>query len=328
MTNNRRALVCASIGALLTSVGAIVPATALAQDYPTKPIKIVVAFGPGGGSDTLARMLGQKMAETFKQSVVIENRPGAGGSIGTREVQKAAPDGHTLILATSSTHGINPWVIKNVGYDAVKDFTHIAVFANTDYALAVPASSPYKTLQDLIGDAKGKSIDYASSGNGSTSHLAGALLGQMTKANLVHVPYKSSDTARTDVLGGQVAFMFDNTAIFLPFAKGGKVRLLATSGPTRSNAAKDIPTLAEAGVPGFEVMGWFALTGPANMPPAVVATLNREVQRIMALPDIRDKMATLGFDSMPMGIAESPAYVNAQLGRYKAMVQAAGAQAD
>ena len=299
-----------------------------ADSYPNRPIKIVVAFGPGGGSDTLARMLGQKLSETFKQTVVIENKPGAGGAIGTREVQKAAPDGYTLILATSSTHGINPWVIKNVGYDAIKDFTHVAVFANTDYALAVPANSPYKTLADLVNDAQTKKLDYASSGNGSTSHLAGALLGQMTKANLVHVPYKSSDTARTDLLGGQVAFMFDNTAIFLPFAKGGKLRILATSGPTRSNATRETPTLTEAGVPGFEVMGWFALTGPSSMPPAVVATLNKEVQRIMALPDIRDKMATLGFDSMPMGVAESPAYVALQLGRYKAMVQAAGAQAD
>ena len=328
MPTTRRIFGSSTFALVLSSLVLIMPLATKAQDYPSKPIKIVVAFGPGGGSDTLARMLGQKMAETFKQPVVIENRPGAGGSIGTREVQKAAPDGYTLILATSSTHGINPWVIKNVGYDAIKDFTHIAVFANTDYALAVPANSPYKTLQELVAASKTKPIDYASSGNGSTSHLAGALLGQMTKANLVHVPYKSSDTARTDVLGGQVAFMFDNTAIFLPFAKGGKVRLLATSGPSRSAAAKDIPTLAEAGVPGYEVMGWFALTGPANMPPAVVATLNREVQRIMAQPDIREKMATLGFDSMPMGVTESPAYVSTQLGRYKAMVQAAGAQAD
>ena len=302
---------------------------ALAQDvYPSKPIKLVVAFAPGGGSDTLARMLGQKMSESFKQPVIIENKPGAGGSIGTRDVQKATPDGYTLILATSSTHGINPWVIKNVGYDAVKDFTSIAIFANTDYALAVPAASPYKTLADLLAAGKTKPIDYASSGNGSTSHLAGALLGQMSKTSLVHVPYKSSDTARTDVLGGQVAFMFDNTAIFLPHAKAGKVRILATSGPTRSQAAKDTPTLIEAGVPGFEVMGWFAVMGPANMPAPVVALLNKEVQRIMALPEIRERMATLGFESMPMGVPESGKYIATQLMAYKNMVTTAGAQAD
>jgi tripartite-type tricarboxylate transporter receptor subunit TctC len=297
-------------------------------DYPNKPIKIVVAFGPGGGSDTLARMLGQKLQETFKQTVIIENKPGAGGSIGTREVQKAAPDGYTLILATSSTHGINPFVIKNVGYDAVKDFTHIAVFANTDYALAVPTNSPYKSLGDLIKGGKTKQIDYASSGNGSTSHLAGALLAQKTQTNLIHIPYKSSDTARTDVLGGQVAFMFDNTAIFLPHAKAGKVRLLATSGLTRSLAAKDTPTLNESGVPGYEVMGWFALTGPAGMPAAIVTKLNQEVNRIMALFDIKEKMLTLGFESMPMGVAESPAYVAKQLNAYKNMVEAAGAKAE
>jgi tripartite-type tricarboxylate transporter receptor subunit TctC len=297
-------------------------------DYPNKPIKIVVAFGPGGGSDTLARMLGQKLQETFKQTVIIENKPGAGGSIGTREVQKAAPDGYTLILATSSTHGINPFVIKNVGYDAVKDFTHIAVFANTDYALAVPTNSPYKNLGDLIKGGKTTQIDYASSGNGSTSHLAGALLAQKTQTNLIHIPYKSSDTARTDVLGGQVAFMFDNTAIFLPHAKAGKVRLLATSGLTRSLAAKDTPTLNESGVPGYEVMGWFALTGPAGMPAAIVTKLNQEVNRIMALSDIKEKMLTLGFESMPMGVAESPAYVAKQLNAYKNMVEAAGAKAE
>ncbi len=301
---------------------------AQAQDYPNRPIKLVVAFGPGGGSDTLARMLGQKLSESFKQPVVIENKPGAGGSIGTREVQKAAPDGYTLILATSSTHGINPWVIKNVGYDAMKDFTHVAVFANTDYALAVPANSPYKTLADLVNDAKTKQVDYASSGNGSTSHLAGALLGQMSKTQMVHVPYKSSDTARTDVLGGQVAFMFDNTAIFLPHAKAGKVRLLATSGLTRSGAAREVPTLHESGVPNFEVMGWFSVSGPAGIPQPIVAQLNREIQRIMTLPDIKERMATLGFDIMPMGVAESPAYIGKQLAAFKNMVDAAGAKAE
>ena len=302
---------------------------ALAQDnYPSRPIKIIVAFGPGGGSDTLARLLGQKMAESFKQAITIENRPGAGGSIGTREVQKAAADGYTLILATSSTHSINPWVIKNIGYDAVKDFTSIAVFASTDYALAVPAHSPYKTLAELVAEGKTKKIDYASSGNGSTSHLAGALLGQMTKTNLVHIPYKSSDTARTDVLGGQVAFMFDNTAIFLPHAKAGKVRLLATSALTRSQATKDTPTLHEAGVPNFEVVGWFALMGPANIPEPIVKKLNAEVARIMALPETLERLAALGFDPLPMGVKESGSYIADQLGKFKTMVTAAGAQVD
>ena len=315
--------------ATLTCVAAGLGGAALAQgDYPSRPIKIVVAFGAGGGSDTLARLLGQKMSESFKQPVTIENRPGAGGSIGTREVQKAAADGYTLILATSSTHSINPWVIKNIGYDAVKDFTSIAVFASTDYALAVPTSSPYKTLADLIADGKSKKVDYASSGNGSTSHLAGALLGQMTKTNLVHIPYKSSDTARTDVLGGQVGFMFDNTAIFLPHAKAGKVRLLATSALTRSQAAKDTPTLHEAGVPNYEVVGWFALMGPASLPAAVTAKLNAEVTRIMAQPDTLERLAALGFDPLPMGVAQSGAYIEDQLGKFKTMVTAAGAQVD
>lgn len=316
-------------GMVIACCGAGLSSVALAQaDYPSRPIKIIVAFGPGGGSDTLARLLGQKISESFKQTVTIENRPGAGGSIGTREVQKAAADGYTLILATSSTHSINPWVIKNIGYDAVKDFTSIAVFASTDYALAVPTNSPYKTLGDLIADGKTKKIDYASSGNGSTSHLAGALLGQMTKTSMVHIPYKSSDTARTDLLGGQVAFMFDNTAIFLPHAKAGKVRLLATSALTRSLAAKDTPTLHEAGVPGFEVVGWFALMGPANMPATVTAKLNAEVLRIMALPETLERLASLGFDPLPMGVKESGPYIADQLGKFKTMVNAAGAQVD
>jgi tripartite-type tricarboxylate transporter receptor subunit TctC len=313
----------------LACCGAGLSTAALAQaDYPNRPLKIIVAFGPGGGSDTLARLLGQKMSESFKQPVTIENRPGAGGSIGTREAQKAPADGYTLILATSSTHSINPWVIKNIGFDAVKDFTSIAVFASTDYALAVPTNSPYKTLSDLITDGKTKKIDYASSGNGSTSHLAGALLGQMTKTNMVHIPYKSSDTGRTDLLGGQVAFMFDNTAIFLPHAKSGKLRLLATSALTRSQAAKDTPTLHEAGVPNYEVVGWFALMGPANMPPAVTAKLNAEVLRIMALPETLERLASLGFDPLPMGVKESGAYIADQLGKFKIMVNAAGAQVD
>lgn len=315
--------------AMVACWGAGLSSVTLAQvGYPNRPIKIIVAFGPGGGSDTLARLLGQKMSESFQQTVTIENRPGAGGSIGTREVQKAPADGYTLILATSSTHSINPWVIKNIGYDAVKDFTSIAVFASTDYALAVPTQSPYKTLNDLVNDGKTKKIDYASSGNGSTSHLAGALLGQMTKASMVHIPYKSSDTARTDLLGGQVAFMFDNTAIFLPHAKAGKVRLLATSALTRSQAAKDTPTLNEAGVPNFEVVGWFALMGPANIPAPIVNKLNTEVARIMALPETLERLASLGFDPLPMGVKESSAYIADQLGKFKTMVQAAGAQVD
>lgn len=316
-------------GSLMACLGAGFSASTLAQsDYPNRPIKLIVAFGPGGGSDTLARLLGQKMSDSFKQPVTIENRPGAGGSIGTREVQKAPADGYTLILATSSTHSINPWVINNIGYDAVKDFTSVAVFASTDYALAVPTHSPYKTLGDLITEGKTKKIDYASSGNGSTSHLAGALLGQMTKTNLVHIPYKSSDTARTDVLGGQVAFMFDNTAIFLPHAKAGKVRLLGTSALTRSQAAKDTPTLNEAGVPNFEVVGWFALMGPANMPAAVTTKLNAEVLRIMALPETLERLASLGFDPLPMGVKESGTYIADQLGKFKTMVTATGAQVD
>lgn len=302
---------------------------AVAQDgYPSKALRIVVPFGAGGGSDAIGRLLGQKLSEALRQPVVIDNRPGAGGSIGTREVLRAAPDGYTLLLATSSTHGINPWIYSNIGYDAIKDFAPISMLATSDYALAVPTVSASKTVADLVRLGKSGKIDFASSGNGTTSHLAGALFATLSKTPFVHVPYKSNAPAEVDLIGGQVAFMFNNTSVFLPHAKSGKVRILATSGATRSAAAREIPTMIEAGVPGFDVIGWFCLLAPAATPAPVVAILNREVLRILAVPEMRERITTSGNEVMTTTPAETTAYMTAQLAKYKMMVDAAGAKAD
>ena len=314
--------------AALVAAFTVAQAAHAQEAYPARQIRLVIPFTAGGGSDSIGRLLGQKLAEAFRQPVVIDNRPGAGGSIGTREVQRAAADGYTLLLATSSTHGINPWIYANIGYDAIRDFAPVSMLATTDYALAVPAASPNRTVADQRREGKTGKIDYASSGNGTTSHLAGALLATLSKTPFVHVPYKSSGPAQTDLLGGQVAFAFDNTSVYLPHAKAGRVRILATSGATRSPVAREVPTVMESGVPGFDVIGWVCLLAPAGTPSFVVAALNREVVRIMALPDVREKVSAGGNEVLTTTPAETTAYMATQLARFKVMVDAAGAKAD
>ncbi|MGZ5233329.1 MAG: Bug family tripartite tricarboxylate transporter substrate binding protein, partial [Burkholderiales bacterium] len=257
-----------TIMAAATLVAAAHGVAFAAQAYPTRPIRIVVAYTPAGATDILARVIGQKMNEAWGQPVIIENRPGANGNIGTEYAAKAAPDGHTFLMTTAGPHGINPSLYRKLGYDAVKDFTAVSLVALVPNILVVSNALPVKNVKELIAYAKANpgKLSYGSPGAGSTAHLSMELFKSMTGTNLVHVPYKGSAGVLTDVMGGQIAATMDNMPAYLPQVKAGKIRALAVTPNKRSPAAPDIPTVAEAGVPGYNSSAWFGLVAPAATP--------------------------------------------------------------
>lgn len=297
--------------------------------WPAKPITIVVPFTPGGGGDSLSRMLVPALSEALGQTILIDNKPGAGGSIGAKAVANAPADGYTLLNGTSSTHGINPWLYSRLGYDVLKDFQPITVLAISDYALGVPVNSPARTVADLVSMHKTQKLMYASSGNGTTSHLASALFANLSHTDFEHVPYKSSGPALQDLIGGQVSFFFDNTSVLMPQAKAGKVRLLATSGTSRSAATPDVPTMSEAGINGYDVIGWWALFAPANTPPPVVDRLHKEVSKVLESPAIRQKIVSMGNIVAPaMTPAEARQFIQSEYEKFGRIVKMAGVKLD
>jgi tripartite-type tricarboxylate transporter receptor subunit TctC len=281
--------------AILTGVGLPVAAQ---TPWPTKPITYVVPFAPGGNTDTLARLIGQKLSVALGQPVVIDNKPGAGGNIGSDFVAKAKPDGYTILGGTISSHAINPSIYPKMPYDAVKSFEPVILIGSGPLVLAVGANTPYKSLQDVIAAAKAKpgDIAFASAGNGTSPHLAGELLKSLSQANLMHVPYKGSGPAVTDVVAGQVPLIFDTLLVVGSHVKAGKLRALAVASPKRMNSLPDVPTGAEGGVPGFEVGTWQAIFAPAGTPKEIVNRLNTEVATILKQPDIVARLADLGLE--------------------------------
>lgn len=320
MKTTRRPVLGASL-AILALTGATV---AWAQgDYPAKPIRFVVPNLPGGSSDILARMIGDRMGRSMGQSVVVDNRAGAGGSVGTAEVARAAPDGYTILMGTSSSHAINQAVYPNLKYNVVKDFSLITTVALSEYALSVPSSSPFRSVQDLLkANSKDKALRYASNGNGSTTHLAAALLGMKTGNEFIHVPYKSSSAAMTDLMGGQVDFAIDNTAAAQQNATTGKIRVLATTGAVRAPSSKDIPTMREAGVADYEVIGWWVIAAPAGTPPAIVERLNKEIAKAVNEPDVKKKMEEMGNPPFLKTPAETTAFVTSEVAKFKTIADA------
>jgi tripartite-type tricarboxylate transporter receptor subunit TctC len=311
-------------------LGFVVLACSAAQPqdltYPNRPIRLVVPFTPGGGSDVIGRVLARKMSENMKQTIVVENKPGAGGSIGTQDVAKAAPDGYSLLIATSSTHGINPFLYSTLPYDAVKDFTPISMLATTDYAMAVGKHVKATSLPDLLNLAKTEKLNYASSGNGTTSHLAAAMLGTTTKSEFIHVPYKGSGPAFQDLLGGQVAFMFDNTSVIAPHIKGGKITVMATTGAKRSPVTPDVPTMVEMGMPEFQIIGWWAIMAPANTPKPIIDRLNKEVVQAINEPEVKARLSRLGNEPLTTTPEETRTYIAAELEKFKKIVHDTGAK--
>ncbi len=279
-----------ALGALL------LPLVALAA-YPEKTIKIVVGFTPGGSADSIARILGMAMSSRIGQTVIIENRAGANGNIATEFVSRSAPDGYTLFY-TSIGHAVNPALYKDAKYDPVKDFTPISQVLSAPNVLVVPASSPFNNVKEMITYAKANpgKLDFASSGSGASVHLSAEVFKQMAGLDLVHIPYKGTGSLLPDLLSGTVAMSFPNLPSALPFIQSGKLKALGVTTAKRSAAAPQIPTLAEAGVPGYDMSTWYGLIGPAGMPPAIVTQLNHELNAILQDPVIRQKLVAQGVD--------------------------------
>ena len=269
---------------------------ARAADYPIKPIRFVVPYTAGGTTDLVARTVGQKMSEKLGQPVVVDNRAGAGGNIGMDAVAKAPPDGYTIGFGAISTNALNPHIYKSMAFDPRKDFTAVSLLGTSTIVLEVPAASPIRSVADLVAAArKNPGLPYATAGAGTSMNLAGVMFAQTTGTELTHVAYKGSGPAINDLLGNTIGVMFDNLPASLPHIQAGKLRALAVAGPARSPALPDVPTLDEAGLPGYALEPWFGVYGPAGLPAPVVKALNDAIVEALALPDVKDKLVAAGF---------------------------------
>ncbi len=300
---------------------------AAAQGFPTKPIRLVVTFPPGGAPDILARLFAEKAQ--LGQTVVVDNKAGAGGNIGAADVAKSAPDGHTLVMATVGTHSINGALYSKMPYDMVRDFAPVGHIASAPNLLVVNNDLPVKTVAELITYMKANpdKLSFGSPGIGTSVHVSGELFKSMTGTQMQHVPYKGRQFAIPDLVGGQIQVMFDNMPSALPMAKEGKIRALAQTTARRSQAAPDVPTVAET-VPGFEATTWFALFAPAGTPRDVVQRLNAELQRVFKLPDVAERMKTLGLEPWISTPEELAAYQAREIVKWAKVVKDSGAKAD
>ena len=279
--------------------GAVLP-SAHSQTWPTRSLRLVVPFAPGGSTDIFARLVGDRLATALGQPVVIDNRPGAGGNIGADLVAKSPADGYTLLMATTGVMAINNAMYKNLSYDAARDLKPVIYIASITNVLIVPADSPFKSVGDVIAAAKaapGK-VSFASSGSGSSTHMSAELFRLMTGTELLHIPYKGSGQAMPDVISGRVSMMFENMPGAVGHIKSGQVRVLGVTGVQRTPALPDVKTIAEAGVPGYESLSWSGIAAPAATPPDVVARLNREINAILAQPDMKQKLAEQGAEAV------------------------------
>ena len=301
-----------------------------AQAYPSQPIKMVVPFTAGGTTDILARTIGQKLSEAWRQPVIVENKPGAGGNIGADSVAKAKPDGYTILMGTIGTQAINASLYSKMPYDAAKDFAPVTLVAMVPNVLVVNPGVPAKSVTELVALAKSKpgQLNFASSSTGGSPHLSGEMFKQMTGAEIVHVPYKGSAPALTDLLGGQVALMFDNLPSALPHVKAGKLRALGVTSARRSQAAPEIPTLAESGVPGYEVDSWFGVLAPAGTPKEIVAKLNAEIVRILQMPEVRQRLMEQGAEPVGDTPEQFAEHIRKETVKWARVVKASGAKAD
>lgn len=290
-----------TLRAVVACAGCLIVPHAGAQDYPQKPIRIVVPFSAGGGTDALARMVAQRLNEAWGQPVIVENRLGSAGNIATRFVAKSPPDGYTLLMATTSTHGIGPHLYKDLPYDPVKDFAAVSLVVWAPNVLVVHPSLPVRSVKEFIAFAKARPgrLLFPSSGNGSSIHLAGELFKTLAHIDMTHVPYKGASPALVDLVGGQTHLMFATVATVLPFFPQGRLVPLGVTTARRTGALPEVPTIAEAGLPGYEMSGWIGLLAPAQTPREVIARLSSEVTALVRTPDARQRVIALGWD--PVG---------------------------
>jgi tripartite-type tricarboxylate transporter receptor subunit TctC len=307
-------------------LGLMASNSAMAQAYPNKPIRLVVTFPTGGAPDILARLFSEKAQ--LGQPVVIDNKPGAGGNIGSDIVAKSAGDGHTLVMGTVGTHSINGALYEKMPYDMVKDFSPISLIASAPNLLVVNNALPVKNVPELIAYMKANpnKLSFGSPGIGTSVHVSGELFKSLTGTTMEHVPYKGRQFAIPDLIGGSIQVMFDNMPSALPMAKEGKIRALAQTTATRSPAAPDVPTVAES-VPGFEATTWFAMFAPANVPRPVIDKLNAEVLRVFKLPEVQERLKTLGLDPVLSSPAELARYQASEITKWAKVVKDSGAKA-
>jgi len=318
--------------AAFSSILASSPAWALAADappYPAKPVRIIAPSSPGSGVDIVSRLVGQKLGANLGQQVVVENRAGAGGNLGAEIAAKAAPDGYTLFMATPS-HAINPALYRKLNYDSIRDFAPISLVMTGQYVLVAHPSLPAKSVKELIALARARpgQLNYASAGNGNATHLAGELLKSLARVDIVHVAYKGSGPALVDLISGQVHFMFPNLVNSLPHIAVGRLRALAVTGAKRATAAPQIPTLVEAGVPGYTVMSWYGMLAPAGTPQAVVARLNGELVKVLRSPDVKERLAGQGADPAGGSPEEFSAFLKEEIAKWGKVVRGAGISAE
>ena len=325
----RRSCLARALALVALAAATVLPGLAQAQDYPVKPVRVVVPFAPGGSADVFGRFIAQRLQESLGQSFVVDNRPGGGSVIGTDAVAKAAPDGYTLLLM-SNTHTVNESLIATKPFVLLRDFVPVAPINASDLVLVTKADLPVKTLADLIKMAKAKpgALSYASSGPGTPYHMAGELFKAMADIRVVHIPYRGSAGARTDVLGGQLEMMFDAIPTMNEHVRSGKVRALATTGKARSAVMPDVPTMGEAGVPGYEATLWLGVMAPKGTPRAVVDKLNAEIGKITGNPDVRRTWAAQGTAALTMGVDEFSRYVQDDITKWARVVKISGATAD
>ena len=305
-------------------------ASGLAQTYPQKAVRLIAPYPPGGGVDVASRVLGQKLTERWGQQVIVENRGGANGNIGAELAARAAPDGYTLLMGAAGPITMNTWLYQKLAFDPVKDFTPVVLVAPTYYVLVVHPSLQAKSVKELVTIAKANpgKLTFASPGVGGPPHLATELLKSLTGADMVHVPYKGTGPALSDLIGGQVSFMFADMIAVLPQVQAGKLRALAISSGRRNSRVPALPTVAESGAPGFEVLGWSGLMAPSGTPPAVVTKLNTDVKAALALPDVQEKLASDGKDFGENTPEQFAAFIRSELAKWGKVVKASGARAE
>jgi tripartite-type tricarboxylate transporter receptor subunit TctC len=315
--------------ALFAACLSAAPAALAQASYPDKPIHIVVTFTTGGAPDILARLIGERLQAAWGQSVIVDNKPGAGGNTGADSVAKAPPDGHTIVVGTVGTHSINGALYAKMPYDMVRDFTPVTLLATTPNMLVVHNGVPAKTLPEFIalGKKEGK-MSFASSGSGTSIHVSGELFKTMTGIDMEHIPYKGRASAIPDLLGGRVTMMFDNMPSSLPLVKDGKLRALGVTSAQRSPAAPEIPTIAEQGLAGFEAVSWFALFAPPNTPKPIVDKLQGEVAKIIKSPEVSKKLAEIGLEPVGSTPEALAAYQRAEIVKWAKVVKDSGAKAE
>jgi tripartite-type tricarboxylate transporter receptor subunit TctC len=317
-------------GAALAATGPIVTNEAHAQHYPTRPIRLICPFPPGGTTDVVARIVAQGLTEAWGQQIIVDNRPGAGALIGTEMAAKSPPDGYTVLLGSITTHAVNPALHKNLNFDVIKDFAPVTLVVSSPQLLAVHPSLAAKSVKDLIALAKAKpgSLNYASAGAGSSPHLTFELFKSATGIDIRHVPYKGTGPAITELVGGQVQAMITGVVALMPHVKSGKLRGLAVTSKSRVSALPELPTIMESGVPNFDVSSWFGVFLPAGTPKAIVTKMNGQIRKIVEMRDVQKRLVDLGADPETSTPEQFAAYVKSEKARWGKVVQDTGARVD